>query len=117
MAVPLAIKPAPTIVIIFPVLLQCRLGAGRSDEPVPESKATFRFGMPARNPDAGGNSLGETKSAAEAGKHVTNIDTITSRDKKRVLTKYVLMNLGPSNFVGKRAPNFSCTPRPWEAFS
>jgi len=32
--------------------------------------------MPARNPDAGGNSLGETKSAAEAGKHVTNIATI-----------------------------------------
>src|SRR5450759_1567193 len=98
-AVPPAIKPPPTIVRIFPVLLQCRLGAGRSDEPVPESNATFWLGMPTRNPDAGGNSLGETKSEAEAGKHVTNIATITSMDKKRGLIKYVLLDLGQCNLV------------------
>jgi hypothetical protein len=98
-AVPPTIKPPPTIVRIFPVLLQCRLGAGRSDEPVPESNATFRVGMPACNPDAGGNSLGETKSAAEAGKHVTNNAKITSMDKKRGFIKYVLLNFGQSNFV------------------
>jgi hypothetical protein len=98
-AAPPTIKPPPTIVRIFPVLLQCRLGAGRLDELVPVSNATFRLGMPARNPDAGGNSLGETKSAAEAGKHVTNIATITSMDKKRGLIKYVLLNLGQSNFL------------------
>ncbi len=40
--------------------------------------------MPARNPDAGGNSLGETKSAAEAGKHVTNIATITAGTRNEV---------------------------------
>ena len=80
-------------------MLQCRLGAGRSDELVPESKATFWLGIPARSPDAGGNSLGETKSEAEAGKHVTNNAKITSMDKKRGLIKYVLLNLGQSNFV------------------
>jgi hypothetical protein len=63
------------------------------------SNATFWLGMPTRNPDAGGNSLGETKSEAEAGKHVTNIATITSMDKKRGLIKYVLLDLGQCNLV------------------
>jgi hypothetical protein len=87
-AAPPAIRPAPTIVRIFPVLLQCRWGAGGwLDVSVPASNETFRLGMPARNADAGGNSLGETKSAAEAGKHMPNIATTRSVAKQRFVIK------------------------------
>jgi hypothetical protein len=117
-AVPPTIKPPPTIVRIFPVLLQCRCFAGGgSDGTVPESRAADGLRVTTRNPEAGGNSLGETKSAAEAGEPAPNIAITRSMAKKRWVIKFCSPKCWTTQLCLKRRPNSSCALSPCEAFS